>query len=125
MIPNHTALVHEWEQQKHLGTNYFCESGNNWEPELYIGDPLWDGQQCEGQCCTNGKSPPWFSVELNNTTTDDIEVCICADEGTNNEDTPIRLMEIYVSYYCMQISDNVSTYYVHALVKISLIETCE
>ena len=82
-----------------IGNNYYCESGNSGTHStnrLYSSDPLWDGQQCEGQCCINGKSPPWFSVELPNTTTDDIEVRICGDEDTSNEDTPIQLMEIYV-----------------------------
>ena len=82
-----------------VGNNYFCESGNpssNFVPGfLYNSDKLWDGQQCsgEGTCCTG---PPWFSVELPNNSTDDIEVRICGNEGTNNEDTPIELMEIYI-----------------------------
>ena len=82
-----------------VGNNYYCETGNSekqWKNQLYRNDPLWDGQQCEGRCCSDGKSPPWFSVELSNTTTDDIEVRICGNESTNNEDTPIQLMEIYV-----------------------------
>ena len=40
--------------------------------------------------------PPWFSVQLPAPTTDMIEVSICADESTDNEDTPIELLEIYV-----------------------------
>ena len=87
--------------QDHIGNSYYCESGNAANiyryNHLYSSDPLWDGLQCEGQCCTNGTSPPWFSVELPNTTTDDIEVRICGDQRTTNEDTPIQLMEIYVS----------------------------
>ena len=84
----------------YIGNSYCCESGNSASSYktnlLYTSDPLWDGQQCEGQCCSNGNSPPWFSVELSNTTTDDIEVRVCGDEGTSNEDTPIQLMEIYI-----------------------------
>jgi hypothetical protein len=85
-----------------VGDNYFCESGN---PGIGLGsggtifedDPLWDGEQCEGVCCSNnGSSPPWFSVALPNLTTDDIEVRICGDEDTDNEDTPIQLLEIFV-----------------------------
>ena len=41
-------------------------------------------------------SPPWFSVQLPAPTTEMIEVSICADESTDNEDTPIELLEIYV-----------------------------
>ena len=85
----------------YVGNNYYCESGNSYvftALKSYISDPLWDGKQCEGQCCSNGKSPPWFSVELPTLTTDDIEVRICADEGTNNEDTPVSIVEVYISF---------------------------
>ena len=85
----------------YVDNNYYCESGNSDDRgilgHLYSSDPLWDGQQCEGQCCENGKSPPWFSVQLPNPTLDDIEVRICGDESTDNEDTPVELIEIYVS----------------------------
>ena len=60
-------------------------------------DPLWDGKNCEGTCCSNGKSPPWFSVELSSQTTEDIEARICADEHSDdNEDVFIELLEIYI-----------------------------
>ena len=84
----------------YLGNNYYCESGTSADRgilgNLYSSDPLWDGQLCEGQCCSNGKSPPWFTVQLSNPTLDDIEVRICADESTSNEDSPVELIEIYV-----------------------------
>ena len=41
-------------------------------------------------------TPPWFSVNLDSPTSDDIEVCIMGTEGTDNEDTPIELLEIFV-----------------------------
>ena len=84
----------------YVDNNYYCESGNSDDRgilgHLYSSDPLWDGQQCEGQCCENGKSPPWFSVQLPNPTLDDIEIRICCDESTNNEDISVRSLEIYV-----------------------------
>ena len=84
----------------HIGEQHYCESGNPTDifefGQLYSNDPLWDGQQCEGTCCTGTKSPPWFSVQLPAPTTDIIEVSICSDEGTNNEDIPVELIEIYV-----------------------------
>jgi outer membrane murein-binding lipoprotein Lpp len=85
-----------------VGDNYYCESGNPTDvggsPVLLINDPLWDGQQCEGACCrvTGTNSPPWFSVQLPAPTTDMIEVRICGNEATENEDTPIALLDIYV-----------------------------
>ena len=83
-----------------VGDNYYCESGNPAntviDDHLYSTDPLWDGQQCEGQCCSNGKSPPWFSVDLPNSTTDDIEVRICLAQGSVADDLIIQLLQLYV-----------------------------
>ena len=85
-----------------VGNNYYCESGNpfsafeNTDVLRYTSDPLWDGQQCEGQCCSDGRTSPWFSVTLTNPTTDDVEIRICGSESTTREDTPISLMELYV-----------------------------
>jgi hypothetical protein len=82
-----------------VGNNYYCESGNPTNTyiynHLYSSDPLWDGQQCEGQCCSNGKSPPWFSVELPNPAVDDIEVRICIPQGSF-DDIKIQLLELFV-----------------------------
>ena len=84
----------------YVGDNYYCESGNsNVEYPSSLADSsdlLWDGLQCERQCCSNGKSPPWFSVELPNATTDDIEVRLCETDGIDGEDTPIKILELYV-----------------------------
>ena len=86
--------------QSFVGDNYYCESGNptdtNGIGSLYSADKLWDGKQCEGTCCTGSKSPSWFSVRLPNPTTESIEVRICGDQETDDEDTPIELLEIYV-----------------------------
>ena len=88
------------EPPSSIGDNYYCESGNPDEDvmfnHLYTNDPLWDGQQCEGTCCTGTNSPPWFSVQLPAPTTDVIEVSICCDQRTDDEDIPVELIEIYV-----------------------------
>ena len=89
------------QPQSFVGRNYYCESGNsnrNTQFQAYLSDKLWDGEQCnhEGICCTRTNTPPWFSVNLSNPTSDDIEVRIMGSEGTDNEDTPIELLEIYV-----------------------------
>ena len=84
----------------YIGSNYYCESGNPTDNfannQIFSNDPLWDGQKCEGTCCIGANNPPWFSVQLPDPTTDIIEVNVCADESTDNEDTPIKLLEIYV-----------------------------
>ena len=85
-----------------VGQNYFCETGLTQWPRTYgvlysDGDPLWDGQGCgpTSSCCTFN-SPPWFDVTLSSPTTDDIEVRICENQGSNDIDTPIQLTELYV-----------------------------
>ena len=85
-----------------LGDNWYCESGNthSYTPKKFgviLNDPLWDGENCEGTCCSNGKSPPWFSVELPGPTNDVIEARICGNEHSDdNEDTFINIFEIYI-----------------------------
>jgi len=61
------------------------------------GDRLWDGEGCgpSSTCCTFN-NPPWFCKQLPQTTTDDMEVRICANYPINNEDIPVELIEIYV-----------------------------
>ena len=83
-----------------VGNNWYCESGN---PSLhapamvYSNDTLWDGVNCEGACCSNSKSPPWFSMELPGPTNDMIGARICANEHSDtNEDVFIKIFEIYI-----------------------------
>ena len=85
-----------------VGNHYFCESGNNassWSQILYTSDPLWDGQGCgsiESSCC-NVTGIPWFHRDYDSTTTTDyIELRVCGDEGTSNEDSPVGYYEIYI-----------------------------
>ena len=78
-----------------IGDRYYCESGAPTDV-LRDDDPLWDGQHCEGTCRTGTNSPPWFSVQLHAPTTDTIDVSICCDQDTNDEDVPVGLIEIYV-----------------------------
>ena len=82
----------------YVGDNYFCEAGHsapNWSHDHHS-EPLWDGQGClNSECCTFN-TPPWFSVQLPSPTSEDIEVRNCGDQGTNNEDTTVELLEIYV-----------------------------
>ena len=83
-----------------VDNDYYCESGtyDSWYPTLYVDDPLWDGQNCNGpefNCCAN-PNMPWFLKTLNETTTDNIELRVCNDQGLPNEDTPLDIIEIYV-----------------------------
>uniref|UniRef100_A0A1X7UP00 Fibrinogen C-terminal domain-containing protein n=1 Tax=Amphimedon queenslandica TaxID=400682 RepID=A0A1X7UP00_AMPQE len=93
------------EKLQPVGYHYYCESGNPTNdadrPILFTGDPLWDGQSCgvyEEACCSApAAGAPWFHRDYGNTTTTDyIELRVCADEGTDNEDVTVGLYEIYV-----------------------------
>ena len=88
--------------QSFVGNNYFCESGNTGSDAsniLFTSDPLWDGQGCgslESPCC-NVPGIPWFHRDYGNTTTTDyIELRVCGDQETANEDSPVSYYEIYV-----------------------------
>ena len=88
--------------QSFIGNNYFCESGNTdifWSAELITSDPLWDGEDCrslESPCC-NVTGIPWFHRDYGSTTTTDyIELRVCADGSTNLENSPVSYYEIYV-----------------------------
>ena len=83
-----------------VGNNYFCETGDD-TPNIelhrfYDDDPLWDGLDCHNSTCCSQNNPPWFHAQLISPTMDDIEVRICGDQGTGDEDSPIALLEIYV-----------------------------
>ena len=84
-----------------VGNDYFCDSGNhaNTTPfSFYSNDPLWDGQGCgPTSTCCQFNTPPWFCKTLPQSTTDDLEVRICHDDGADpTEDTPIQLLQFYV-----------------------------
>ena len=85
----------------YVGNDYFCESGNPGpvlSAQIFISDPLWDGQGCGNPPCCELSFPPgapWFCKQLSQATTDDVEVRICRDE-LSSEDTPVELVELYI-----------------------------
>ena len=84
-----------------IGNKYFCDTASNTTASisdpLYDGDPLWDGDGCgpTNECCSFN-NPPWFCTELEESTVNEIELRLCGDEYTGNEDVPIESMELYV-----------------------------
>ena len=84
-----------------VGNDYFCESGLhsawNFQYVLYPSDVLWDGQDCTStSTCCQLNNPPWFTKNLPNATTDDIELRICTNYEPSVEDIPLELIELYV-----------------------------
>ena len=65
-----------------IGNNFFCDSADfDEEFMLYTDDHLW---------------APWFCTELDQSTSDDIELRLCADQKIYEEDVPIEHIELYV-----------------------------
>ena len=78
-----------------IGNDYYCESHDNG----LTTDPLWDGKDCwtqEKQGCCQNPNLPWFHKTLDQATSDDIELRVCCDQDTTDEDVPVRLYDIYV-----------------------------
>ena len=81
-------------------SDYFCDAGGQYtcrEHILYSANPLWGGAGCgrKSSCCSFN-SPPWFYEDLSEDTTDNIEMRVCRDENSSNEDIAIEMVEIYV-----------------------------
>ena len=82
-----------------VGDNYFCDAGSLDSRTLHVDYPVWDGvTQCPNNpnCCAPS-SGPWFNTTLTSPSSSDIEVRVCGDERTSNEDSPVELIEIYVN----------------------------
>ena len=56
--------------------------------------PLWNGGNCTN--CASSDNPPWFYRQLQDHTTDDIEMRVCRDERAGNEDVAIEAFEFYI-----------------------------
>ena len=86
--------------QSFVGSHYFCESsGSGFTYNIDISNPFWDGQGCSNNdiACCNAPGIPWFHRDYGSTITNDyIELRVCGDEGTGNEDAPVGYYEIYV-----------------------------
>ena len=96
------AHITNMEALGFIGNNSFCDTGNPehrpWGGTLFTYHPLWEGiTRCrDSETCCSPHSGPWFHVTLDVPSIQDIEVRICSDQHTNNEDTPVELVEIYV-----------------------------
>ena len=94
------GTVNRKSSSSFVGNDYFCESGVPFpiKYKFYPNDPLWDGKGCgsiEQPCCWV-PGLPWFHKTFHYTTTDYIEMRLCCDEGTNNEDVLISHVELYI-----------------------------
>ena len=106
-----------------VGGDYFCESGvNSGSPRgFHPDDPLWDGDSCAvSSLCCPFNNPPYFTKQLSNATTDDLEVRLCWWD--REDETPIELIELYVGFEKVnrrEIEENVLTNITRELQKMS------
>ena len=83
----------------YVGSDYFCDtaSESHYQHVFYPNDPLWDGQGCGRlNTCCSFNNPPWFMKELSSSTSDDIEMRLCADQSRTDEDINFEAVELYV-----------------------------
>ena len=85
---------------EYVGDDYFCDTGSEGRflnGNFYSDDPLWDGAGCGPlNACCSFNNPPWFYKELPQSTTDDIEMRVCKDQNSYNEDIAVEMISIYV-----------------------------
>ena len=82
-----------------VGNDYFCESvtQSRWATVFYPNSPLWDGQVCEGGgTCCKFNNPPWFTKNLANSTTEDIELRLCIFNHETSANIALEQLELYV-----------------------------
>ena len=87
-----------------VNNDYLCDTGaRNYsvgDTSVFFPEPLWDD---DGVCVGSSmcfsllfSEPPWFFKLLPQATSDNIEMRVCRDEGADNEDIAIEIVEIYV-----------------------------
>ena len=81
-----------------VGEHFYCESGfsgTTFQNRVVWEDPLWDGQNCVApgnKCC---ERYGWFYRNVPSST-DDIELRICANQNNSNDDALIENYEFWV-----------------------------
>ncbi len=81
--------------------DYFCDSGillENQDSTCAFSSPLWDGEGCSSNygCCRHN-CPPWFYKELGGGSySGPIELRVCKDQASTNEDILLRSIELYI-----------------------------
>ena len=85
-----------------VGNNFVCNTANQNKniPKgntLFLDHDLWSVNGCSprNQCCSVS-GLPWFSRSLDSPTCDDVEMRVCNDEGTKNENVWLDQVELYV-----------------------------
>ena len=91
----HNSYCTHLPPERHFLRNLFCDGVSGLEKKTCKHSrPLWN----EGSCtnCDSSNNPPWFYRQLQDCTSDDIEMRVCRDEGVGNEDVAIEAFEFYI-----------------------------
>ena len=85
-----------------VGRDFVCNTANLDQniPKnntQFLDYDIWGGNRCSSrnQCCS-ARGLPWFSRSLDSPTCDDVEMRVCNDEGTKNENVWLEQVELYV-----------------------------
>ena len=79
--------------------HYYCDSSSlgSMRGQWGTDDPLWNGEGCPaGYTCCDPPNLPWFNRAIDPPSTADIELRVCRDENTSNEDVSVEQFELYV-----------------------------
>lgn len=82
-----------------VGDDYFCETGTHERasPRLYANDFLWDGEGCGAlSTCCRLNSPPWFCKPLSCYFSDYLEVRLCTDAPSTEENVVLKELQLFV-----------------------------
>ena len=81
-----------------VGNNYFYESATKYQPpaegQWYTNYTMWQGNCYEGSDCCPDDGRPWFNVNLDSSTNEDIEVRWCG--SITNDNIATEFLEIFV-----------------------------
>ena len=83
-----------------IGNNYFCESGNPDETavpgKVYPADELWNMHDCNGVEASCVRENNFGYAVLPSSTTDEIELRVCSDEATSDEDFALNFFAVLI-----------------------------
>ena len=85
-----------------VGNDYYCESGSkgnaisNLYEAWFTNNRLWDGScYAESNCCDRS-GMPYFTKKLAGVSSDNLEVRLCADQDSINENVGVEKLVLYI-----------------------------
>ena len=92
-----------------VGSDYYCESGNpstSWDG-WYLANRLWDGScaNTKSKCCDH-PGMPYFIRHLPLTSSEPLEVRLCTDQDTGDENVGIEKLKLFIRWVLQEITDS-------------------